>query len=356
VIFLALPWGRALNPGALVKLPYNNSSIAVSQQDAPLKVVLLLPIYNDWPSVSLLLTRIDAGLAREAEGLKVVLVDDGSSLAMPEDLLERGFRNIASVEHLRLRRNLGSQRAIAIGLGHIYQEHPCDAVLVMDADGEDKPEDTLALLRRFHETGGEQVIFAERARRSEDWKFRVGYQAYRFMHRLLTGMSVKFGNFSLVPYRHLSGLVAVSETWNHYAASILKARIPFTAVPTDRGTRYAGHSNLNLVGLVVHGLSAISVFSEVVGVRLILAILLPVLGVVGLMLVVIGIRLFSTLAIPGWATNAVGFLLVIVLQMLTVTVSLTFSVLFSRNSLSFLPLRDYRYFVDRFRTLYERPK
>jgi len=314
---------------------------------------LLLPIYNDWECAVRLLEQIDALLAQEPGQFQVLLLDDCSIHPMPPALLQARFQHLRRVETLRLRRNLGNQRAIAIGLSYIHAQRPCDAVLIMDGDGEDKPEDAIRLARRFRETGGQRVIFAERVRRSENRTFRVCYQAFRFMHRVLTGIEVKFGNFSIVPYQHLASLVVVSETWNHYAASILKARLPFESIPTERGKRFAGESTQNFIALIVHGLAAISVFSETVGVRLILAIVATA-GLAGaLLFVVVGIKLFSTLAIPGWATNAAGFLLVILLQILTVAVGLTLTVLFSRNSLSFLPVRDYPHFVGLIQTIYD---
>jgi hypothetical protein len=253
---------------------------------------------------------------------------------------------------LRLRRNLGHQRAIAIGLCFVQQERDCAAVLVMDADGEDKPEDVPKLIQRYLELHGTSVIFAERVRRSESATFRFFYQVYRVLHRALTGIAVKVGNFSILSRDHLSTLSVVSELWNHYAASVYKARLPVAMLPTSRGVRLAGKSRLNFVNLIVHGLSAISVFAETVGVRLMLAIgalMIVNLALVGL---VVAVRVGTVLAIPGWATSAVGLLLIIVLQMLTLVVGLTFSVLFNRNSLTFLPTRDYRYFVGEVSTVY----
>lgn len=327
---------------------------AATREQAGLKLALLLPVYNDWECAARLLKETDASLTQAAGSIHVLLVDDCSSQALPDKLLEIEFRRISCIEHLRLRRNLGHQRAIAIGLSQVFEHCPCDAVLVMDADGEDRPEDAARLVERLKENGGRKVVFAERTRRSENWIFRVCYLAYRFAHRILTGIPVKFGNFSIVPHQYLASLVVVSETWNHYAASILRARIPFESTPTIRGNRYAGESKLNFVSLVGHGLSAISVFAETVSIRVILAILSVVVVACALLLMALGIRFFTDLAIPGWTTNVAGFLLVIVLQMLTVAVSLTLSVFFSRNTLSFLPIRDYRHFIGEVRTLYER--
>src|SRR5204862_1949020 len=120
--------------------------------------------------------------------------------------------------------------------------------------------------------------------------------------------------FSIVPASQLQRLVVVSELWNHYAAAVFKARIPRSSIPTQRGERLSGKSRMNFVALVVHGLSALSVHSEIIGVRL-LVVALVVVGLMGALLgAVVGVRLFTSLAIPGWATAAGGLLLVLLAQ------------------------------------------
>jgi hypothetical protein len=191
-------------------------------------------------------------------------------------------------------------------------------------------------------------------RRSEGWFFRLCYFAYRSLHRLLTGIPVRVGNFSVVPFARLNTLVVVSDLWNHYAASIFKARIPYELLPAARGLRLYGKSKLNFVGLVIHGLCAISVFAEIVGVRLTIAVVILGCVIFGLLLSVLAIRLGTDRAIPGWATNAAGLLLVVLLQMFTVAIGLTLSILFNRNNLNFLPIRDYKFFVGEVKAIYER--
>ena len=224
----------------------------------------------------------------------------------------------------------------------------------MDADGEDKPEDVPLLIQKFLEEQGRFLIFARRMRRSANAIFRLFYFLYRWGHRILTGIPVQVGNFSILSANHLQTLVVVSDTWNHYAASVFKSRLPHTSVPLSRGKRLAGESKMNFIALVLHGLSAISVFAEIVGVRLTLAILVAVSLLVTSMIAVPLIAWGAGFAIPHWAAASGGVLLVIVLQMLTVAFGLTFLVLFNRNNLSFLPLRDFRYFIAGAHDIYER--
>jgi glycosyltransferase involved in cell wall biosynthesis len=311
------------------------------------RLQLLIPVYNDWEAVALLLRKVDQICLDHGLEPEVLLVDDASTLPCPAGLAGEGYRAVRSVGVLALRRNLGHQRAIAIGLTYLDEHSSCDAVLVMDGDGEDAPEDIPRLVEALQSTGGTRVVFAERKRRSEGLLFRLGYRTYKALHFLLTGLRVRVGNFSIVPRPLVRRLTAVSELWNHYAAAVFRARIPYTSIPTHRAPRLLGRSHMNFVSLVVHGLSALSVYSEVIGVRLLIATgLLFALAVV-LLAAVVGIRLTTDLAIPGWASVLGGLILVLLLQLFTASVPFVFVILHGRGGTGFLPARDYIYFVDR---------
>jgi hypothetical protein len=117
-------------------------------------------------------------------------------------------------------------------------------------------------------------------------------------------------------------------------------------VPCERARRIDGRSRMSFVGLVTHGLGAISVFSDVVGVRLLLSAGFLGLLAVGGMLAVGGIRLFTDLAFPGWTSLSLGVLLVVLLQTVLFAFSLTFTILNRRSAGGFLPVRDCPWFVD----------
>lgn len=321
------------------------------QADVERRLRILIPVYNDWDAVAMLLGKLDRELAATSWVADVLLVDDGSTESVPEGLVPGGLTRIETIEVLALRRNLGHQRAIAIGMAHLEDHAPSVAVLVMDGDGEDAPSDVPALLERFEQSGGRSIVFARRARRSESKTFRVLYRLYILAHRILTGHWVEIGNFSVLGAEHVSCLVAVSETWNHYAAAVVKARLPFETVDTERGHRYTGASQMNLMALVQHGLSAISVHGEVVGTRLLVATAALILGAGLFLVATLSIRVATDLAIPGWATYATGLLLVIMLQAIILAVVFIFVVLAGRQMSSFLPLRDYRYLVRGVTTL-----
>jgi len=311
-----------------------------------LRLIVLMPLRDDWRSAAELIRRLDRAISPDTCTMEVLLIDDGSVESCDRSEFQGDFSAVRAIRTLRLRRNLGHQRAIGVGLAQVQSTASCDAVVVMDADGEDTPEGVVELLRAYSDHHRALAVFAARSRRSESLLFQLFYHLYRWLHRALTGVSVRVGNFSILPPRYLDTLVVVSELWNHYAAAVFRSNLPFTMIPIPRGTRIAGTSRMNFVALVSHGLSAISVFGDIVGTRLLIGSLagslLACLGIV----VACAIRLFTSRAIPGWATYATGALAIIALQLVTAATCFAFFALSNRTNLGFVPLRDYSLFVE----------
>ena len=311
-------------------------------------LLVLIPIYNDWTAVSLLLPNLNRALGGAGLVADILLVDDGSTVQPPARWPTEEWRSLGRVEVLSLRRNVGHQRAIAIALAFVEQHFSRPVLVVMDGDGEDAPEDVPRLLECLEQHHRTPVVFAERTRRSESVIFRIFYALYRWAHVLLTGIPVRVGNFSVIPLSQLRRLVVVSEIWNHYAAAVFKARVPRVSIPTVRAPRLAGRSRMNFVDLVTHGLSALSVHSELIGVRLLVVTAAVIAVMVAALVVVLAIRVFTPLAIPGWASTVAGLLLILLLQAGAFASFFAFLILHARSQPTFIPLRDYDYFVDDF--------
>jgi hypothetical protein len=304
-----------------------------------------MPLRDDWTSAAEIIRRIDKSVSSVAYRLDIWLVDDGSVQLCERSVFPSSLSAVRTVRILRLRRNVGHQRAIAIGLMHVKKTNSCDAVVVMDTDGEDTPEGLVQLLNAYSNHGGSKAIFAERSRRLESLLFRSFYLFYKILHRGLTGVSVRVGNFSVLPSKYLCTLSVMSELWNHYAAAVFRSKLPLSTIPIPRGHRITGTPQMDFVALVSHGLSAISVFGDIVGVRLLMgsltAAMLAGLGIIA----VVAVRLFTNWAIPGWATYAAGLLAIVLVQFVTIATSFTFVVLSNRSNFSFLPMRDYASFI-----------
>lgn len=301
---------------------------------APLdRIVILIPVYDDWQPAELLLNDLDRSLAG-LPSVEVLFVDDGSREPAPRQFASQTFDNLHRVDILHLRRNLGHQRAIAVGLVYIFENIPCRAVVVMDGDGEDRPADIRTLLARFDQEGGQAVIFAARAKRLEGVLFRSLYQVYRLVHRILTGDSVRIGNFSVVPFESLGRLVVVPEIWNHYAAAVVRSRLRFDSIPIERGRRLAGKSKMNFIGLLLHGLSAFFVYGDIIGARLLVGFTIALPLLFAAIAVAFGIRVAYLGALLG----------IILLQAIPMALILVFVVI-GRSNTGFLPIRDCPYFV-----------
>ena len=312
---------------------------------------IVMPVFNDWASAGELIRHLDRALAGHDWRVQVIAVDDGSQAGPPEAITGLSF--IESVEVVELETNLGHQRAIATELVHAYQSGPFDDLAVMESDGEDNPEALVRLLEDHAADEGVALV-AQRSERSEGVLFRAFYQLYVRLFGLLTGKRINFGNFMILPRDHVRRLIHVPNIWNNLAATLVHARLPLRYVPTTRGKRYAGQSSMSFVNLVLHGLGAISVFSEIVFVRMLIASLV-LLGLTGAgALAVVAMRLFTDLAVPGWSTTVMTFLVSVALQAVMVPVLLAFIVLGNRSSIQLLPMDMAPRFIRDCRVLFAR--
>jgi glycosyltransferase involved in cell wall biosynthesis len=307
---------------------------------------VVVPVYNDWISLKVLLGRLNEVAKTMATRIFVTVVDDGSIEPMEDSLGDlSGLTSLEGIEVVNLAVNVGHQRAIAIGLCVAVEEHNLDAALVMDGDGEDPPESIATLLKNA-EGRKEFCIVAQRRRRMEKISFKLSYLLYKGVFRLLTGKEISFGNFSLTSRGYLRRLVMTSELWNNLPAAVLRSRLPVDKVPVDRGRRYAGDSRMNFVSLIVHGLSGISVYADAIFVRmLLLTIFLVSFGTVTISTVLF-LRLFHPqYATPGWATTVSFGMIIILTQVFFTTISSILMLLNNRVQRLVLPIQEYRPYI-----------
>lgn len=309
-------------------------------------IAILTPVFDDWESLNTLLSEMDAALATIDTVVRVFIINDGSSRPS-SGLVETCacLKHIQYVQIIHLVSNQGHQRAIAVGLAElVVHVTNLDAVIILDADGEDQPTD-LPRLVAAHNQYPHHIIVARRQRRSEGFMFSLFYRLYKRLYQLLIGIRIDFGNYCLIPFHQAEKLAYNSYLWNHLAATIMRSRLPIMRVDTSRGQRYTGSSKMNLPGLVVHGLSAISVYSDIVFARaLLFSFLMALASVVGI-IVVVGVKLFTDLAIPGWATGAVGLLAILLIQAISLSAGAAFIMLHMRSQMGVVPAIDTLKFI-----------
>lgn len=272
------------------------------------KLIVVTPVYEDRDVAERLFRELRALYGAT---LFVLAVDDGSVREpLTVEVLERAKVDGAI---LRLVRNVGHQRAIAIGLGYVAQiVQEGQTVVVMDSDGEDLPGSIKDLLDELRD---ERVDMAVAARKSrvETFRFKAFYVLYRLMFRVMTGKQIGFGNFMALKPHAVRRLASMQELQIHAAATAISSKLRIIETSIARGPRYAGQSKMNFVGLVLHGFKAMMVFAEDVLVRV--GVSCAGIGVITVLGIVSAIALKLTgYSTPGWFSVALGVLTLILMQ------------------------------------------
>lgn len=308
------------------------------------KIICLTPVYNDWESFSILVKRIAAVFEGDRDWqVEIVAIDDGSH----ED---NTFGHAAQfpIEIIPLIRNVGHQRAIAIGLQYISaQKSGYDYVVVLDSDGEDKPEDMMTLVKKCESLQDRKIVFAQRKKRNESWLFKMGYSVYKMLFNWMTGQTINFGNYSCIPARLMKRVALLDNLWNHYSGSIIQSKMAFDRILLDRGRRYAGESKMNFTSLILHGLSSISVYFDFLSVRILKLTLIGVGACIVSVLVLLYMKFFTNSSIPGWTSSLILIISGIILQLFSVTLIVLLLQLSSRKNVIAPNPGKYKEFIDK---------
>jgi len=224
-----------------------------------MKIKILIPVYNDWKSVSKLLDEIN-NLSIESEvQISVIIVNDASNHDRQEE--DKNLDNIFSIKILNMKVNQGHARCIATGLKYIYEKEDFDYVIPMDGDGEDRPEEIKEFIKQI-EFSNSKPIVGSRVRRSESLLFQICYKIHKLITFTFTGQSIKFGNFTCLPKSTVKKMINEKATWNSFSGSLTKVEKDLLSMPSTRGTRYFGPSKMSFYNLIKHSLSIISVFRK----------------------------------------------------------------------------------------------
>jgi len=228
------------------------------------KIIILIPLFNDWQSASKLLNKIDQQISNWDAKISILIVNDASTEKRPE--LKFDFKKIKSVKILNMKKNTVHQRCIAAGLKYICNNEDFDRVIIMDADGEDRPEELNDFYKKAQENPN-MTITGNRFKRSEGMVFKILYEIHKLLTLIFTGKLIKFGNFSSLPRIHIEQLIKKSYLWNSYSSSVVKTINDRTFIHSTRGLRYVLPSKMNFTALIFHSLGIISVFRNSVIVR-----------------------------------------------------------------------------------------
>ncbi|MDA9717773.1 glycosyltransferase [Candidatus Pelagibacter sp.] len=236
-----------------------------------MKIKILIPIFNDFESVSKLLMDINSTLSNLNADFSVILVNDASTEKNNIDVSNTD--KINSIKIINIKNNQGHARCIATGLKYIFDNEEFDYIIPMDGDGEDRPQE-ISKFVEFFKYDDTKPIVGERIKRSEGLVFKISYNIHKLITFIFTGHSIKFGNYTCLPKSTVEKMINEKATWSSFSGALAKLEKNRSTIPSIRGERYFGPSKMSFFNLIKHSLSIIAVFKTNVIIRSILFFLI----------------------------------------------------------------------------------
>ncbi len=226
-----------------------------------MKIVILIPIYNDWQSVFKLLQNINLKISELKEEISVVIVNDASTDEKVK--FNYDLTHLKSIQIINMKENKGHARCIAAALKYINENEDFDYIIPMDGDGEDRPEEIELLINKA-KNYPDTIITADRIKRSEGLLFKFSYQIHKYLTYVFAGKLIKFGNNTCLPKSAVIKLIEEKATWSSFSGSLTKISKERKSVPSIRAKRYFGPSKMSYLNLIKHSFSIIAVFKKTV--------------------------------------------------------------------------------------------
>ena len=228
------------------------------------KVKILIPVYNDWESLIKLLDEINKVITdiKNTE-FDCMIVNDASTIKLPEIKVPK---NIKKIEIFNMKQNKGHARCIAFAIRYLSKKDDFDHLIVMDGDGEDRPEEIKYLVNQALEDQEVSVV-AKRVKRSEGFLFQILYEVHKLITLVFTGKQINFGNYSCLTKKDVVTLSQQESLWSSFSGTLKKSISRLNTINSTRGSRYFGPSKMSLFNLGIHSFSIIAVFKSQVFLR-----------------------------------------------------------------------------------------
>ncbi len=219
---------------------------------------LVVPVFNERPMLPLFFERVLPILAGLRLRWEVVLVDDGSEDGSAE-YIRSVIGRTSGICLIKLSRNFGKEAAMTAGLEHARG----DAVIVLDADLQDPPEQIPAMISSW-QSGADVVLMQRRSRAGETlfkrWSAHLFYRLLNLTSR--TDIPVDTGDFRLMSRKAVNALLVLKERNRYMKGLFAWIGMPTRVIQYDREPRVAGETKWDypaLVGLALEGLTSFSV-------------------------------------------------------------------------------------------------
>ena len=221
------------------------------------KIIIIIPIFNDWDSLKQLLLEIDQ-VIKKIEGIFVdcLVINDASTIKTPEINRPKNFK---SLKILNMKQNKGHAKCNAFGIRYSLQKEKFDFLILMDGDGEDRPTELRSLIDKAKNDPKLSVV-AKRVKRSEGIFFKTLYLMHKIITYIFTGKIINFGNYSCLTINDAKIIQDKASLWNSYSGTIKKYLLDYNEIDSTRGKRFFGPSKMSLFNLIIHSFSIIAVF------------------------------------------------------------------------------------------------
>lgn len=227
------------------------------------KLIILIPVYNDWKSLNLLIKKINFELNKENLNSEILIINDNSSLR--NNFLKKKLLKIKKITFLNLKINVGSQRAINVGLNYINRIKENYIVTIMDSDGEDDPKEIMKMVKLAHKYKN-HVITSNRLARKENLTIRLLYRVHLILTFIITGKWISFGNFTTFNTKNLKKIIQNDDGHYAHSAAVIK-NSKIIRVYAKRNQRFYDKSKVNFFTLILHSLRIISVYQKIILLR-----------------------------------------------------------------------------------------
>ncbi len=257
---------------------------------------IVVPVFNEQNGILIFYQALTLALKEAEVNLEVIFINDGSTDDSWEILKELHAKD-PRVKLIDLSRNFGHQNALTAGIECAQGE----AVVLMDMDMEDVPDTILEFLAKWRE--GYKIVYAIRDRRQVSLVMKALYKFFHWINALISDFQmVAAGIFCLMDRQVVEQFKKLPERDRYIPGLRVWVGFKQIGIKSDRGQRYDGKSRVGVIRLIK--LAADSVFSfSTLPLRfaILFGLFFSFLSFC-LVAAIVWIKVFTPLAIPGWAS------------------------------------------------------
>lgn len=259
-------------------------------------ISVVIPIYNEEKNIPVLISELTNVLEKYPK-YEIIFVNDGSSDSS-EELIKKTCSENQKIKLINLSRNFGHQEALMAGL----ENAGGDAIIMMDGDMQDPPSLIVQMVEKWQ--SGYEVVYTVKKKRNEPLLRRFLFKQFHKVFALLSEykMPIDSGIFSLIDKKILKIIVSLEEK-NKYITG-LRYWVGFNqcSIEFERPDRLEGEPKQTFSKLFKLAMDGIFSFSnKPLEIAFIIGMIITVFSFI-LICLILYTKLFTKLAIPGYAT------------------------------------------------------